>query len=236
MAATVNVDPEVESLMQELKNYFVWRTKLLAMLGEGNVSQSVFSKLFDEYQQRIDQLSQRRTDKVKLFDEQSSSTKNELDQKELELEELKVRREVGQIDDAALDEKSPSVQGEIDRLSEDHNSANIHLARLGNLLQGMSTGQILELENMTKQSQSRIHESLESGVIGRDSGNSISRAFDDATAVFDSLLAEKRDKQKTLEEELSAIETRHKVGEVSDSNFEMRRTELQSKMRKIWEL
>jgi hypothetical protein len=234
-AVLVGVDPDIQSLMGELRNYFVWRTRLLNMLSEGKVSQTVFGKLFNEYQCKIEELSQARQEKTNHFDEEFSSTSKEMNKKELELEELEVRHAVGQMDDVNLQEKSPVVQDKIDSFKEQHERACIQLGRLDNLLQGMNLSEILELEDMTKHCQDHLPELAQKGRIAKDMEESILKALDDATKVFDPLLRDKKNEQRNLEDELSALETRHKVGEVSDSDFETSKAQLQRRIGEIWD-
>ena len=229
------VDPEIRSLMEDLKNYFIWKIKLVDVLCKGDVSEPVFTKLFEEYQSKINSLTQVRNQKIEQLREGFDKKKEELKEAKLKLEELRVRCAVGEIDRTELESRAPELEEKIRKLEAETSYVDAQLACLNNLLGGKTPKEIMELEKTARRCYESIKTLVDEGKISEKIAENLSKDLDAVLKIFDSMIGEKKREEEKLREELSTLEARYKVGEISISDFEKRKREILAKLEKIWE-
>jgi len=199
----VELEPEAQSIIEELEKYLPLKIKLLSRLCDGDVSEEVFTKIFDGYQSKIDQLIQLRDQKTAQFIEKLGKDKEELKEAELKLEELQIRCAIGEFDGAELEGKAPDLEKKIRDLKAETPRLEAQLIYLNSLLQGKSLKEILELENTAKHCHKSLNILVDTGKISRKTAEILSNDTWTVLKSFDSIIGDK----KREEEKLGKIST-----------------------------
>lgn len=229
------VEPEIQTLMEDLQNNFIWKIKLIDVLCAGDVSEVVFTKLFDEYQSKINSLIQLRNQKIEHFRDGLDKKKEEHTEAKFKLEELRVRCAVGEIDKTELERMAPDLEKKVESLATETSYVDAQLDRLNNLLWGKTPKEIMEIEKSARQSHESLKTLIDTGKISENMAETLSNDLEAALKIFDSIIGEKKREEEKLMEKLSALETRYKIGEISISDFENSKRETLLKLEKIWE-
>lgn len=231
----VEVEPGIQTLMEDLQNNISWKIKLIGVLCAGDVSEVVFTKLFDEYQSKINSLIQLRNEKIEHFRDGLDKKKEELKEAKLKLEELRVRCAVGEIDKVELESRAPELEKKLDSLVTETSYVDAQLDRLNNLLCGKTPKEIMELEKTASQCNESLKTLIDTGTVSEKMAETLSNDLEAALKIFDSIIGERKREEEKLLEKLSTLETRYKIGEISISDFEKSKRETQIKLEKIWE-
>jgi chromosome segregation ATPase len=194
----VELDPETQSIMEELEKYLPWKIKLLSRLCDGDVSEEVFTKIFDGYQSKIDQLIQLRDQKTEQFREKLYKNKEEMKEAELKLEELQIRCAIGEFDGAELESKAPELEKKIRDLKAETPHLEAQLTRLDSLLQGKSLKEIQELENNAKHGYRSLKTLVDAGKISRKTAEILSNDTWAVLKSFDSTIGDKKREEEKL--------------------------------------
>jgi len=228
------IDPDIDDLMGQLKNNCVWKVKLCGVLCDDGVSEEIFTRLFDEYVNKINQLSQIRNEKIAYYRGDLEKRRAELEEVEKKLEELKVRVAVGQISSGELTAQTPELEEKIDRLTSETSKLEAHLARLNDLMRGTPPKEIHDLEKTAKRGLDALDQLVTGGRVSSGLGNELRRDLDVALNMFDGIIGDKKQEEKELRDELSTLETRYKVGEINISEFEGQKRRINEALENIW--
>lgn len=231
----VEVEPGIQTLMKDLQNNIFWKIKLVGLLCTGDVSEAVFTKLFDEYQSKINSLTQLRNEKMEHFRDGLDKKKEEYKEAKLKLEELRVRCAVGEIDKTDLESRAPELEKKVESLATETTYVDAQLDRLNNLLGGTTPKEIMEIEKTASQCNESLTTLVDTGTIGETMAETLSNDLEAVLKIFDSIIGERKREEEKLLEKLSTLETRYKIGEISISDFEQSKRETQIKLQKIWE-
>jgi len=228
------IDPDIDGLMEQLKNNYIWKVRLCGVLCDDGVSEEIFTRLFDEYVNKINQLSQVRNEKIAYYREDLGKRRAELDEVEKNLEELNVRVAVGQISSGELTAQTPELEGEIDRLTTETSKLDAQLARLNDLMRGASPKDIHDLEKTARRGLDSLDAMVTSGKVSSKLGNDLRKDLEAALNVFNGIIGDKKQMEKELRDDLSTLEARYKVGEINISKFEAQKRRINEELEKIW--
>lgn len=230
----IAIDPEIDGLMEQLKNNYIWKVRVCGVLSDEGVSEEIFARLFDEYVNKINQLSQVRNEKIAYYREDLGKKKAVLDEVEKNLEELKVRVTVGQISSGELTAQKPKMEEKIDRLTKETSKLEAQLARLNDLMRGTTPKDIHDLEKTARRGLNSLDSMVTSGKISSRLGNDLRRDLEAALNVFNGIIGDKKQREKELRDDLSTLEARYKVGEINISKFEAEKRRINEELEKIW--
>lgn len=223
------LEPEMAHRIRELIKYQMWRVKLIGILVEEGVSAEVFTKLYDEYTDEIDQHDEERQNKISLYRKEYQDKMDELKSTEKGYEELKTRTAVGQISDNELLTRAPGIQERIDRLTIETKTIEAKLSRLTNILDGVTPQERYNLERDAITGLESLDALVARGKISVDMRKrmeedmrSILRYFEDSTGG-----GEDRDE---LLDELDTLEVRFKVGEITQDEYESLKKDTQGRL------
>ena len=228
------IEPEIDELMEQLKKNYVWKVRLCGVLCDNGVSEEIFAKLFEEYVNKINQLSQVRNERITYYREDSDNKKTELEEAKRKLEELKVRVAVGQISSGELTAREPELEERINGLAMETSKLDAQLARLTDLMRGSSPKDVYDLEKTARMCLGSLDTLMTSGKISNRVGDDLSKDLDVALDVFDGIIGDKKKGEKGLRDELSTLEARYKVGEINISEFESHKRRINEELEKIW--
>ena len=230
----IEIDPEVAELMGELKNNYIWKVRLCGVLCDEEVSEAVFTKLFEEYVNRINQLNQVRNEKVAYYRKEFGENKAALEDVKRKLEEMRVRATIGQIPKTELTSKAPELEEKIKQLSLETSGLEAHLSRLNDLMGNTNPKDIFDLEKTARRCLESLDLMITNGKISNKLGSDIHKDLEAALNVFDGIIGDKKKREKELRDYLSTLEARYKVGEINISDFESNKRKISVQLAKIW--
>ena len=228
------VDPEVAELMDEFKKNYIWKVKLCGVLCDGGVSEEVFINLFEEYINKINQLSQVRNERIAYYRKDFEGKKTQLEEMERRLEELKVRTAIGQISSQEMKAQVPELEEKIKNLTSETTRLEAQLLRLNDLMRGTPPKGIFDLEKRSRRCLESLDSMITNGKITNKLGGELRKDLEAVLNVFDSIIGDKKQREKELRDELSTQEARYKVGEITISEFEAHKRRVTSELEKIW--
>jgi len=233
-SVAAEVEPEIAELMEELKNNYIWKVKLCGVLCDGGVSESVFTKLYEEYVNRINQLSQVRDEKIAYHREEFEKKNAELEEAKRKLEELKVRSAVGQISSSESAAQAPELEERIGRLTQETSRLGAQLARLNDLMRDATPKDISELEKTARRCLESLDPLITNGKVSSKLGKDLRKDLEAALNVFNGIIGDKKQREKELRDQLATLEARYKVGEITISEFEAQKRRINAELEQIW--
>jgi len=228
------VDPEIVELMDEIKKNHIWKVRLCGILCDSEVSEEVFTKVSEEYINRIVQLNKVRNEKISYYREELEERKAELEDAEKRLEELNVRVAVGQISDADTSAQTPELEQRIEELSEEASRLSAQLSHLNNLMTGSPPKEIFDLEKTARRCLDSLDDLIADGKISDETGRDIQGDLEATLDIFDGIIGEKKQREKRLRDELATLEARYKVGEINISEFETQKQRVNGELERVW--
>ncbi len=230
----IEIEPEIDELMEQLKNNYIWKVNLCGVLCDGGVSENIFSKIFEEYVNKINQLSQVRNERLTYFREESDKKRSELGDVKRKLEELKVRVAVGQISAEDLKANAPELEEKIESLAMETTRLDAHIKRLTDLMKGSSPKEIHTLEMTARTCLDSLGSMIANGTISNDLGSDLGKGLEAAIDIFDGIIGDKKSRAEGLRDQMSTLEARYKVGEINISEFEAHKRRINQELEKIW--
>ena len=194
----VELEPEIQSITGELEKYLSWKIKLFSRLCNGDVSEEVFTKIFEGYQSKIDHLVQVKDQKTEQFKEKFNKDREELKEAELKLEELQIRCAIGEFDGAELESKAPELEKTIRDLKAETSYLETQLTYLNSLLQGKTLKEILELEDAAKHCFRSLKTLVDTGKISKKTAGPLSNDVLAVLKSFDSIIGDKKREEEKL--------------------------------------
>ena len=226
---------EIEQLMAGITTLYERKASLLDLFQSGQVSERVFLKLYKEYSGKLNDYLKARAAKLKELRSILEEKRNSLSDIALQLEELEIRAKVGEIDLAIYNERAEKLKTEERGLNETVNSLNADIKALENILGDRKPSEIRDLEMRLKSSKSALERMTEEGKATRETLDIVKSDIEEMLRFIDSLIKDRKEKEKKLREQLETLQTRYKLSELSIEEYERRKRELQAEIDKIWE-
>lgn len=227
-------DPDTAHVIAELKKFQLWRLKLCRVLADDKVTVDVFKKIYDEYVNDIDRLDEIRSEMISHFQGEYEDKLARLKDSENDREELKVRAEVGQIQESELMVRMPEITDRINALTLETSKLESKLSQLNNPLGDMPPKDVLELEKATLKNLESLDGLVADGRMGDELRTRIRGDLDPVVVMFDGVLGVKKEAEKELMNELDTLEVRFKVGEITLSEYESLRQGVLNRLEQLW--
>ncbi len=228
------LDPETVQLLEELRKHQTWKVRLCSLLAEDRVSGEVFTKVYEEYAEEFGKLDGLREEKASEYREKYDEKKAELDSIKREHEELRVRVAVGQIPESELVMKTPEMAEGINSLSLETNELETKLSLLDNFMGGVLPRQAFELDKMARSCIESLDDFVKKKEISVEIEGKIREDLRSFVAMLESVLGDKKEREKELMEELDTLEAQYKVGEITLSEFESLKRGILIRREQIW--
>lgn len=230
----VRVKEDIRELLTNISLQYTRKIALLGLLRSKEVSEGIFMKLYQEYTDKLQGFLSARTRMMERL-------RSELDEKEKSrgklktfLEEIDVRRKIGEIPLQEFTKRSERLRSQIGELEETLSRIRKDLNYLQKLFIDKALREVLDLESKTKTCYGDLERLVAGGAVTRETMERIKPDIEGILKLLDSLTKGRKERQKTLQEELETLETRYRVGEVSVEHYEKRKHELQSELQKLW--
>jgi hypothetical protein len=227
------LDPETAQMLKDLKQHQIWRIKLCEMLVNGRVSETVFTKIYDEFVDVIERLSRMREERLFSYRSQYKERKSELQEAKLEHEELRVRTEVGQIPGTQLLAQAPTLEDRIERLTHEASELEVKMSQL-DVFREISPKELFDLLTTVRECLRALEGMVGSTGIGDELNGRIKEDLLSIMDVFERAVGGRREMEKELQDELNTLEVRYKVGEITYSEYESERRRIHAKLESIW--
>ncbi|MDH5441317.1 MAG: hypothetical protein OEZ48_15435 [Candidatus Bathyarchaeota archaeon] len=232
--APAQVDSEILKLMSDITRYHERRISVLDMFSSGEVSGRVFKKLYDEYANKVKELLDFHARKLDELKTEYEGKGKRLDDIKMGIEELEVRHKIGEVDDQKFNERINMLRTEETRLQNALKQLKMNIDHLGRIFAGKSPREILDLDAKTRSFSDALGKLVEEGKISNEALDMIKPDIEKTLGFFDSLIGERKEKERTLREQLETLQARYRVSEISIEEYETKKRELQQEIDKIW--
>lgn len=228
------VKDEIQELMSNITKYYERKVSLLEMLRQGEVSERVFLKLYNEYTEKVNDLLNTRIRKVEGLRRDLEEKNKRFEDVSFTLEELEVRHKIGEIDDQRFAEKSGNLRGEESRLQTTVKDLKAKLSRLDKMFADKAPHEILTWDKKVRDCYEALDRLVEEGRLSRESLGKIKPDMEETLSFLDSIIGERKEKEKKLREQLETLQARYRVSEISIEEYERKKREIQDEISKIW--
>jgi len=226
---------EIEQLMSGITILYERKSSLLDFFQSGQVSERVFLKLYKEYSGKLNDYLKARAAKLNELRSILEEKRNNLSHIAMQLEELEVRAKVGEIDPATYNQRSENLKTEERGLNETVISLNADIKALENILGDRKPSEIRDLEAKLRSSKSALERMAEEGKVTQETLDIVKPDIEEMLRFIESLIKDRKEKEKKLREQLETLQTRYKLSELSIEEYERRKRELQAEIDKVWE-
>jgi len=233
-AKPVTVRGDVEELMEKLRDHYIWRLRLCGILCDGGVSEEVFRRLYEEYSTKIEELQGERERISSRLREEIEERRGRLEEAKRELEELNVRAAVGQIPMMEVEERTPRLRREIEELEGELSRLEAELSRLRNIMSGVKPKELSNLEEVARRSIAALDRLVRGGRLNKELSERVRRDLRETLRLLEGVVGDRRRREEELRMELSLLEARYKVGEITISELEERKRRIREELEKLW--
>lgn len=233
-ATDVELEPEAVHQMDELRNYNIWMMKLCGLLVEERVSQEVFIKIYEEYVEKIEQLSELRKERIADYRNQYEEKIARLKEYKLKQEELKARVAVGQIPDSDLLIRTPEMMESIDTLTREASELEVKLSKLNNIMEGTPPKEVFELEKISRKCIESLDRLMADEKMSDELGGRLIGDLKTIASMLEGAVRDERAEEKELRSELDTLEVRFKIGEITLKEFESKRRSILERLERLW--
>lgn len=230
----VGLEGEIASLMSNISAAYARKIALLKLLQSGEVSEKVFLKLYAEYSGKISELLNLRVRKLEELRRRLDEVNRRLSEITLSIEELSVRYKIGEVDLSTLSQKSERLKSEQRELEVMAKSIKSCLNRIEKLLSDKTPLEIKNMSDDLRAAYEAIKGMVNEGKLSTETLNAVKDDIEETISFLESLIRERREREKVLKEELETLHVRYKIGEISVEEYEKRKKEIQDEMNKIW--
>jgi len=230
----VTAKEEITSLMSGIEALYERKITLLDLFRSDEVAEPVFLKLYNEYDGKLNSFMRAREIKTGELQDKLEEKDKRLTETSSKLEELEVRHKVGEVDNNVYSQQMESLKTEERELSESSKTLKTHISNLENLMSGKKPGQIRDLESKLQMSLSDLARLTSEGKVSAEAMKAVKPDVEETLTFFDSLIKEKKEKDRVLREQLETLQTRYKLNELSIEEYERKKHELQTELDKLW--
>lgn len=173
-------EPAIKDVMENLAKNISMKIRLVNLFQEGGVKAETFNRLFESYAARGEMLMNNRNDILERTRFDLDSMERELKEAKIGLEELNIRRAIGDASEDEYRAKSPGFEWDIRGYEGDIAKKKAEMAYLENLTRVMSEEEINELKGRGERGYSSIEGLVDCGVISAETGARTKVALEEA--------------------------------------------------------
>lgn len=233
-AAPTTLEGEISSLMSNISTLYMRKVSLFRLFQSGEVSEGIFLKLYNEYSSKLGELLNARVRRLEDLRRRIEEIDRRLSEVALNIEELNVRYKIGEIDLSTFSQKSERLKVEQRELENMLRNARANLERLEKMLSDKTPSEIRDMENQIRSAYETIRKLVEDGKLSNIVLDSVKVDVEETIALLDSLIRDRKEKERLTREQLETLHARYKIGEITIEEYEKRKKELQEEIDKIW--
>jgi len=225
---------EITNLMSNISALYTRKVALLKLFQSGEVSESIFLKLYNEYSNKLSESLNTRVRRLEELRRKLDEVNRRLNEIALNLEELSVRYKIGEIDLATFSQKSEKLKVEQRELENMARSIRTNLERLEKLLGDKTPSEIKDMEVGLQAAYEAIKIMINEGKVSGGVLDAVKIDIEETMTFLGSLIRDRKEREKALREELEALQARYKIGEITIEEYEKRKKAMQEEINKIW--
>lgn len=233
-APPLGLEGEIVSLMSNISTMYTRKIALFKLFKSGEVSERVFLRLYNEYSGKLSELLNARVRKLEELRRSLDEINKRLNEIALNLEELSVRYKIGEVDLGTFSQRSEKLKSEQRELEVMARSIRSCLDRLEKLLGDKAPVDIKNMVEDLKSSYEAIKSMVSDGKISGEVLNTVKADVEETITFLESLIRDRREKERALKEELETLHARYKIGEIKIEEYERRKKEIQEEINKVW--
>jgi len=185
-AAVFEPDPVIREVMENFAKNISMKIRLVSLLQDGEVKVETFERLFDSYVARGELLMNSRNETLERVRFDQDSREKALNEARIGLEELGIRKAIGDVSEEEYSAKSPGFEWDIGQYKDDVARKKAEIAYLGDLAHVMSAEEIDELRVQGEKSYETIDGLADSGVVGAETASRIKVTLEEALSCLKS--------------------------------------------------
>jgi hypothetical protein len=175
-------EPVVREVMENLAKNISTKIKLVNLLQEGGVKTETFNRLFESYVARGELLMNSRNEMLERVRFDLESMEKALDEAKIGLEELKIRRAIGDASESEYNAKSPGFEWDIKQYEDEVAKKKSEMVYLEDLTQVMSAEEINELKEKGESGCEAVDGFADIGKISSETATKAKVALEEALA------------------------------------------------------
>lgn len=175
-------EPVIREVMENLSKNISMKIKLVNLLQEGGVKIETFNRLFESYVTRGELLMNSRNEMLERVRFDLDSMERALNEAKIGLEELKIRKAIGDASEEEYRAKSPGFEWDIRQYEDEVAKKKAEMVYLEDLNQVMSTEEISELKEKGESGCGAMEGLADAGKISSETATSVKVALEEALA------------------------------------------------------
>jgi len=228
------VKNEIVDLMSSITAYYERKVSLMDVFRSGEVSERVFLKLYDEYTEKLKDLQNLRSRKTEEHKRDLDAKNKRLDDVKVSMEELEVRHKLREVDDQRFNERMSILKTEENQLQTLVKELKMKLDELEKPLLGKTARDVLNLDTRARSYYDALGKLTEEGKLTSDGLNKVKPDAEKLLEFFDSMIKDRKEKERALREQLETFQTRYRLSEISIEEYEKRKRGIQEEIDKVW--
>ena len=173
-------DPLVIEVMEKLVKSISLRVRLANLLREGDVKEATFTRLFESYGARGERWMKRRNEMLERNRYDLDEMEKALTEARMGLEELEIRKAIGDVSEGEYQAKAPAFEWDIRLLDDELRRRKGEIAYLMDLAQVISASEAQDLREMAESCNEDLDGLVESGRINSETAARVKAALGDA--------------------------------------------------------
>ena len=175
-------EPVIREVMENLAKNISTKIKLVNLLREGGVKMETFNRLFESYVARGELLMNSRNEMLERVRFDIESMERALNEAKIGLEELKIRKAIGDASEEEYRAKSPGFEWDIKQYEDEVARKRAETKYLEDLTQVMNAGEIEELKLTGENNCEAVDGLSDAGKIGAEMATRVKVALEEALA------------------------------------------------------
>ena len=175
-------EPVIREVMENLAKNISTKIKLVNLLREGGVKTETFNRLFESYVARGELLMNSRNEMLERVRFDIESMERALNEAKIGLEELKIRKAIGDASEEEYRAKSPGFEWDIKQYEDEVARKRAEIRYLEDLTQVMNAEEIEELKLTGENNCEAVDGLSDAGKIGAEMATRVKVALEEALA------------------------------------------------------
>jgi hypothetical protein len=175
-------EPITREVMENLAKNVSLKIKLADLLLKGEVKETTFERLFESYVARGELLLNSRKEMLEKVRFDLESRERALNEAKIGLEELGVRRSIGDVSEEEYKAKSPGFEWDTGQYKDDVDYKRAEIEYLEDPNRLMTSKELEELREKGEEGHRTIDTLVDSGVISSEMSERIKRALEESLA------------------------------------------------------
>lgn len=175
-------EPVIKEVMENLAKNISMKIKLVNLLQDGEVKLETFNRLFDSYNARGELLMNSRNETLERVRFDLDARERALNEAKIGLEELEIRRTIGDVSEDEYKAKSPGFEWDIAHYKDDVGKKKAEIAYLEDITQVLKAEEITELTEIGQRSYDAIDDLVDSRTVSSEMAAQIKVTLQEALA------------------------------------------------------